>query len=82
MKRLILFQCLFLLFTCLALQQLAAQTLVITNVHVIDRAGGVIERGSVVVENGRIASVSEGVRKLAGARDIDAKGMTRHARIH
>jgi imidazolonepropionase-like amidohydrolase len=57
-------------------QDAAAQDLVITNARIIDGNGGVIERGFVVVKNGRIVSVSKGAAKAGGARTIDAKGMT------
>jgi imidazolonepropionase-like amidohydrolase len=54
-----------------------AQNLVITNARILDGKGGVIERGTVVVQNGTVASVSAAAAPaLAGARVIDAKGMT------
>ncbi len=52
------------------------QDLIISNARVIDGTGGVIERGSVAVENGRIISVSDGNMVIAGAQEIDAQGMT------
>lgn len=54
---------------------LAAQDLVITNARIIDGTGRVIERGSIVVRGGRIASVSAGNAGVAGMQ-IDARGMT------
>ena len=47
---------------CLALsaQHVAAQTLVVTNARILDGTGRVIENGSVVVRDGKIASVSPG----------------------
>jgi imidazolonepropionase-like amidohydrolase len=57
-------------------KNLAAQNLVITNAHIVDGNGGVIQRGSVVIGAGRIASVSAGPASVAGARVIDAKGRT------
>jgi imidazolonepropionase-like amidohydrolase len=64
-------------FTYLALVgALAAQSLVITNAHVIVGNGGVIERGSVTVRAGRIVSVSAGTALVQGAPSIDANGMT------
>ena len=55
----------------------AAQNLVIANARVIDGKGGVIERGSVVVRDGKIASVSAGApATVAGAQRIDAQGRT------
>ncbi len=59
-----------------AQRQPAAQNLVITNAHIIDGNGGVIPRGSVVIRNGRIASVSAGNANEPGARQIDVRGMT------
>ena len=55
----------------------AAQNLVIVNARVVDGKGGVIERGSVVVRDGKIASVSaEAAATVAGAQRIDAQGRT------
>lgn len=59
-----------------AAQAPAARSLVITNARVIDGNGGVIERGSVVVRDGRIVSVSAGTATSPGAQVIDAKGMS------
>lgn len=53
-----------------------AQNLVITNARVIDGTGRVLDRGSVVVEDGRIVSVSEGGGEARGGTVIDARGMT------
>lgn len=56
---------------------LAAQDLVITNARILDGAGGVIERGTVVVEGGKIASVSNGAPARAPrGRVLDAAGKT------
>jgi imidazolonepropionase-like amidohydrolase len=57
---------------------LAAQNLVITNARIItgNGVGESIARGSVVVRDGRIVSVAAGSATLAGARTIDAKGLT------
>jgi imidazolonepropionase-like amidohydrolase len=55
----------------------AAQNLVITNARILDGKGGAIERGSVVVRDGKIVSVAAGAAAAAaGARVIDVKGMT------
>ena len=55
----------------------AAQNLVIVNARVVDGKGGVIERGSVVVRDGKIASVSAGApASTAGLQRIDAQGRT------
>jgi imidazolonepropionase-like amidohydrolase len=55
---------------------LAAQALVITNARILDGRGGVIERGSVVVRDGKIVSVAAGGANVPGVRVLDAKGMT------
>lgn len=62
--------------TLLLVQQASAQDLVVTNARVIIGDGRVIERGSVVVRGGRIATVSAGVAPAQGARTVDAKGMS------
>jgi imidazolonepropionase-like amidohydrolase len=55
----------------------AAQNLVITNARILDGKGGVIERGTIVVQNGTIAAVSAAAAQApAGARVVDATGMT------
>ena len=54
-----------------------AQNLVVTNARIIDGTGRVIDRGSVVVQDGRIVSVAAGaVARVRGARVIDASGRT------
>lgn len=54
-----------------------AQDLVITNGQLLDGAGNRTERGSVVVADGRIASVSDGSSDPdPGVVVLDAKGMT------
>jgi imidazolonepropionase-like amidohydrolase len=60
---------------CLA-SDAAAQNLVITNARILDGTGGAIERGSVVVRDGKIVSVAAGAANAQGARVIDVKGMT------
>ena len=62
--------------TLMLVQPASAQDLVVTNARVIIGDGRVIERGSVVVRGGRIASVSAGVAPAQGAPTIDAKGMS------
>src|SRR5262245_5786776 len=55
----------------------AAQNLVITNARILDGTGKVIERGAVVVRDGKIASVATGnPTPVPQARVIDARGMT------
>ena len=53
-----------------------AQSLVLTNARILDGKGGVIERGSIVVRDGKIASVIAGAANAQGDRVIDVKGMT------
>src|SRR6478735_5657850 len=55
---------------------LPAQDLTITNVRIILRDAGVIEKGSIVVRGGKIVSVAPGAPSAASGRTIDAKGMT------
>ncbi|HUI82552.1 MAG TPA: amidohydrolase family protein [Bryobacteraceae bacterium] len=55
---------------------LSAQNLVINNARIIDGNGGVIQRGSIVVRDGRIVSVSQGAASDASGQKIDARGMT------
>ena len=55
----------------------AAQDLVIANARIIVGNGQVIEKGAVVVKDGRIASVTNGAApSVSSAKRIDAKGMT------
>ena len=55
----------------------SAQNLVVSNARILDGTGKVIDRGAVVVRDGRIASVAPGAAPSApGARVIDARGMT------
>ena len=55
----------------------AAQDIVISNARIIVGNGQVIEKGAVVVKDGRIASVGEGAApSVSGAKRIDARGMT------
>ncbi|HEY0811256.1 MAG TPA: hypothetical protein VGD49_13900, partial [Longimicrobiales bacterium] len=53
---------------------LSAQTVAITNARVHTISGPVIERGTVVIQNGKIAAVGANVSVPAGARVIDAAG--------
>jgi imidazolonepropionase-like amidohydrolase len=57
---------------------LPAQNLVISNVRIIAAPGKVIEKGAVVIQEGRIASVTAGTTPAApkGAKIVDATGMT------
>lgn len=53
-----------------------AQELTITNARIIDGAGNVIERGAVVVREGKIESVSAGAPAASRGRVVDAGGKT------
>jgi imidazolonepropionase-like amidohydrolase len=59
-----------------ALLTLSAQDLTIANARIIGPGGSVIERGSIVVRAGKIASVGSGAPSAGAGRTIDAKGMT------
>ena len=74
MKRRTLVRLAYLTFGALAC--LPAQDLTITDARIIVANGTVIERGSIVVRGGRIASVTPGAPSAASGRTIDAKGMT------
>src|SRR5688572_26400103 len=53
-----------------------AQNLTITNARILDGTGRVIERGAVVVRDGKIASVSAAAPAAGAGRTIDAGGKT------
>ena len=53
-----------------------AQNLTITNARILDGTGRVIERGVVVVRDGKIASVSATAPAAGGGRTINAGGKT------
>ncbi len=53
-----------------------AQDLTITNARIIVANGTVIERGSIVVRGGKIASVAAGTPTTTSGQVIDAKGMS------
>jgi imidazolonepropionase-like amidohydrolase len=55
---------------------LSAQDLAITNARIIVGNGEVIENGSIVVREGRIASVAAGPANVSGVQTIDVSGMT------
>jgi imidazolonepropionase-like amidohydrolase len=54
----------------------AAQDLAITNARILDGTGGVIERGTVVVRDGRIAAIGATAAVPNGVERIDAAGKT------
>jgi imidazolonepropionase-like amidohydrolase len=53
-----------------------AQNLTITNARILDGTGRVIERGAIVVQNGKITSVSATAPAAGGGRTINAAGKT------
>ncbi len=55
---------------------LSAQNLVIRNARIIIGNGTVIDRGSIVIRNGRLASVAAGTPNVSAVETIDAHGMT------
>jgi imidazolonepropionase-like amidohydrolase len=59
-----------------ALAPLSAQDLTITNVRVIGPNATVIERGSIVVRDGKIVSAAAGAPSSTSGKVIDAKGMS------
>lgn len=60
-----------------AVQTPVAGSIVITNARILDGKGGVIERGSIVVRDGKIVSVSTGTAaRLPNVRVLDAQGRT------
>jgi imidazolonepropionase-like amidohydrolase len=59
-----------------AAADLRAQDLVITNVRIVVGNGQVIEQGSIVVRNGRIASAGATGAATNGTRTVDARGLT------
>src|SRR5271156_3943345 len=59
-----------------AIASLSAQDLTITNARIIGPNGTVIDRGSIVVRAGKIASVTAGAPPATSGMTIDAKGMT------
>jgi len=54
----------------------AAQNIAITNARIIVGNGTVINSGTLIVRDGKIASVSAGAANTQGLQVIDAKGMT------
>jgi imidazolonepropionase-like amidohydrolase len=77
MKRALTFALLAFFLAVVAVQNVAAQDLVINNVRIIVGNGNVIEQGSIVIRGGRIASVGPTAANApAGVQAIDARGMT------
>jgi imidazolonepropionase-like amidohydrolase len=65
-----------LLFAMLAATAASAQNLTITNVRIIGPDASVIERGSIVVRDGKIVSAAAGGPATTSGQTIDAKGMS------
>ena len=59
-----------------SLAPLSAQDLTITNARIIGPNATVIERGSIVVRDGKIVSVAAGAPSSTSGKVIDAKGMS------
>ena len=76
MKRLFAVACLTGLSGVVVPANLAAQDLVISNARIIVGNGSVIESGTLVIRGGRIVSAGAADAAPAGARQIDARGMT------
>ena len=76
MKRLSILGVFVLAWTLGSVWNLAAQDLVITNARIIVGNGTVIDRGSIVIRGGRLASVAAGAASVSGVQTIDAHGMT------
>jgi imidazolonepropionase-like amidohydrolase len=57
-------------------RHLAAQDLVVTNARIIVGNGTVIDRGSIVIRAGKLASVGAGAANANGVQTIDVHGMT------
>ena len=70
----ITFLCLAFLLHAGTAPDVAAQDLLIRNARIVD-ANGVIERGNIVIRNGRIASIGAGAT-ASGLTEIDAEGMS------
>ena len=62
--------------TNLTAEIIPADGFVINNAKILDGMGGVIERGSIVVQGDRIVSVNNGDSNVPGALTIDAEGRT------
>jgi imidazolonepropionase-like amidohydrolase len=65
--------CLGIIFSCYSV---SAQDMVIINAHIIDGTGTNILNGSLVVVDGKINSVSEGLADTSNRQVINAAGMT------
>ena len=61
---------------CGAAASLFSQDLTVTNARIIGPNATVIERGSIVIRGGKIASVAPGAPSAISGKTVDAKGMT------
>ena len=76
MRRLLALGLLAFLWSAGSPRYLAAQDLVITNARIIVGNGTVIDRGSIVIRGGKLASVGAGAANANGVQTIDVHGMT------
>ena len=77
MKTLVAVACVTLAAALVPVRDSAAQDLIVSNARILDGKGGVIERGSILVRDGKIVSVSSGApARVPGAQEIDAQGRT------
>ena len=75
MKYLLAFACVGLM-SLAAVRPASAQDLAVTNVRIVSGAGQPIERGTIVVRGGRIASVAAGNTAAPGVKVVDGNGLT------
>lgn len=52
----------------------ASQTVLITNATILDGIGGTIENGAILLQDGNVAAIGEGLEAPEGAEMIDAAG--------
>lgn len=77
MRRLLAVACVTVVAALALVSDSTAQDLVVINARILDGKGGVIERGSVLVRDGKIVSVASGApTRVADAQMIDAQGRT------
>jgi imidazolonepropionase-like amidohydrolase len=60
----------------LCVAPLCAETFVLINARIVPVSASIIERGSIVVQDGKIAAVGAQIKPPAGAKKIDATGLT------
>ncbi|MGH9740620.1 MAG: amidohydrolase family protein [Candidatus Acidiferrales bacterium] len=76
MKKLVGFALLLLIWSVGSARNTAAQNLVIQHVRIIVGNGNVIDDGSIVIRDGKLASVAKGGANARGVEMIDANGLT------